>query len=597
MVSGYQQYNTSTLNVQLEIQQDFKFILPGLKARLMAYTKRYSYFDLSRQYNPFYYTANPTDENEKGYKISLLNPTTATEYLNYNPNQSDKIQNTTSYMEAALNYKTTIGNMHNFSGMVIGILRNHLNGSASTLQTSLPARNLGVSGRLTYDYDARYLFEANFGYNGSERFAKNNRYGFFPSAGIGWIVSNEKFFEPWTNVVSNLKLRATHGVVGNDQIGYSSDRFFYLSEVSLNSPERRGTFGDNFGYTRNGVVINRYANENISWEKSQETNIGMDLTLFNSLSVIVDVFKKKRTNILMPRAFIPATMGLTAVTSANVGAASSRGLDLALDYNKTFKNFWLSARGTFTYAASKLEQNEEPEYAANEYYLSRLGHPLVMNVGLIAERLFIDDEDVKNSPVQTFGEVRGGDIKYRDLNGDGQITNLDRANGLGHSASPEIVYGFGFSAGYKNFDISAFFQGVARTSIYINPASISPFVMSGSNQNGLLQVIADDHWSEDNRDLYAFWPRLSPTTNLNNTQPSTWWLRNGAFLRLKQVELAYTVTDKRLKRLKMSGVRIYVNANNLFNISGFKLWDPEQGSNGLGYPVQKVFNMGVRVEI
>ncbi|MFT3825312.1 MAG: TonB-dependent receptor [Chitinophagaceae bacterium] len=595
MVSGYQQYNTSTLNVQLEIQQDFKFITKGLKARVMAYTKRYSYFDLSRSYSPFYYAANPTNSDPKGYTLSLLNPTTATEYLNYAP--GDKLVNTTTYIEGALNYKRTFGTYHTVSGMVIGILRNYLNGNASTLQTSLPARNQGVSGRFTYDYDTRYLLEANFGYNGSERFATNNRYGFFPSIGLGWIVSNEDFFFPLKGVINNFKLRGTHGLVGNDQIGDVDDRFFYLSDVSLNAAERGATFGENFRYTRNGVVINRYANNMITWEKSEETNLGMDIGLFNSLTLSVDFFKKYRSNILMDRAFIPSTMGLTATTSANVAAASSKGVDISLDYNKTFGNFWLSARGTFTYAASKLEKNEEPEYAPNEYYLSRLGHSLTMNVGLIAERLFVDDEDVRNSPPQAFGEVRGGDIKYRDLNGDGQITNLDRINGLGMPTSPEIVYGFGFSMGYKNFDFSAFFQGTGRTSIYISPSSISPFVLSGGNQNGLLDVIAKDHWSEDYRNIYAFWPRLSNTTNVNNTQPSSWWLRNGAFLRLKQVEVAYNIREKGLRRLHLSGLRIYFNANNLFKISSFKLWDPEQGSNGLGYPVQKVFNMGVRLEI
>ncbi|MCG2614963.1 TonB-dependent receptor [Terrimonas sp. NA20] len=597
MVSGFQHYNTSTLNVQLEIQQDFKFITQGLKGRVMAYSKRYTYFDLSRQYTPFYYSANPTNDNPKGYKLSLLNPTAATEYLTYNPDQSGKVVNTTSYLEAALNYRKTIASEHNVSGMLIGIIRNHLNGSAATLQTSLPARNLGVSGRFTYDYGSRYLFEANFGYNGSERFAKNNRFGFFPSVGVGWVISREKFFEPLQDVVTSMKLRATHGLVGNDQIGYTQDRFFYLSDVTLNNPTRGATFGENWGYTRNGVQFNRYANEQITWEKSKETNIGMDLTLFNSLNMVVEVFKKDRTNILMPRAFIPATMGLTAGISDNVGAASSKGIDIAVDYNKTFKDFWMSARGTFTYAASRLTKNEEPEYALNEYYLSRLGHPLQMNTGLIAERLFVDDEDVRNSPTQVFGEVRGGDIKYRDLNGDGMITNLDRVNGLGHPTSPEIIFGFGFSAGYKNFDLSAFFQGAGRTSIYINPADITPFVLNGSNQNGLLDVIAQDHWSEDNRNIYAFWPRLSPTVNANNTQPSTWWLRNGAFMRLKQVELGYNLGERALKRVKISGLRIYLNANNLFKVSSFDLWDPEQGSNGLGYPVQKVFNMGVRLEI
>jgi TonB-linked SusC/RagA family outer membrane protein len=597
MVSGFQQYNTSTLNVQLEIQQDFKFITPGLKARVMAYTKRYTYFDLSRQYTPFYYSATPVSDG-KGYKLNLLNPTTATEYLTYNPDQSGKVVNTTNYMEAALNYRKTFNAYHTVSGMVIGIIRNQLNGSAATLQTSLPARNLGVSGRFTYDYDNRYLLEANFGYNGSERFAINNRFGFFPSIGVGWVISREKFFEPLTDVVTNLKLRGTYGLVGNDQIGYVSDRFFYLSDVTLNSATRGATFGENWGYTRNGVQFNRYANDQITWEKSREVNLGLDMTLFKSLNMVLEVFEKHRTNILMQRVFIPATMGLTAAISDNVGAAYSKGLDLALDYNKTIgKDIWVNARGTFTYATSKLTQNEEPIYADNEYYLSRLGQPLLMNTGLIAERLFVDDEDVRNSPTQVFGEVRGGDIKYRDLNGDGMITNLDRVNGLGHPTSPEIIFGFGFSAGYKNFDLSAFFQGAARTSIYINPSDITPFVLNGSNQNGLLDVIAKDHWSEDNRNIYAFWPRLSPTVNANNTQPSTWWLRNGAFMRLKQIELGYNLGERALKRVKISGLRIYLNANNLFKVSSFDLWDPEQGSNGLGYPVQKVFNMGVRLEI
>ncbi|NSL86212.1 TonB-dependent receptor [Chitinophaga sp. Mgbs1] len=595
MVSGFQQYNTSVLNVQVEIKQDLGFITPGLSARAMAYTKRYSYFSLSRQYNPFFYTASPVMDKSGGYTLSLLNEKTATEYLNYKA--GDKIVNTTTYAEAAINYNRTFKEVHNIGALLIGIRRNYLNGNAGDLQASLPFRNQGISGRFTYGYDNRYLFEGNFGYNGSERFAQKNRFGFFPSLGIAWNADSEKFFSKWTDVVSKLKLRATWGLVGNDQIGNANDRFFYLSNVNLNNSDFGAWFGENFGYSRPGVSVARYPNEGITWERSKKINIGMDLGLWNVLNFTIDAYHERRSNILMERAYIPTTMGLTAPVSANVGVAEGRGLDVAMDFNKSFHKAWLRLRGTFTYAASKLLVNEEPQYPANMFYLSRAGHPLSQVYGLIAERLFVDDEDVKNSPRQNFGEVRGGDIKYRDLNGDGQITTLDMVNGLAYPLTPEIIYGFGFSFGYRNFDISTFFQGSARSSIMISPEAISPFVTTGADQHGLLEAIANDHWSEDNRNLYAFWPRLGLTQNQNNNQLSSWWIRNGAFLRMKSAEIGYNIGEKGLKKYHISGLRIYANGTNLFLISAFRLWDPEQGGNGLGYPVQRVFNIGVNVQL
>ncbi|GAB3364163.1 TonB-dependent receptor [Arachidicoccus ginsenosidivorans] len=595
MVSGFQQYNTSTLNVQLEVNQDLNFLIKGLTARAMAYTQRYSYFTLNRHYNPFYYQAFPTNTDPKGYTLSLLNEGSATEYLNYN--EGGKTVNTTTYAEAALNYNQTFNKKHEVSGMLITILRNYLNGNAGDLQTSLPFRNLGVSGRFTYGYDKRYLVEANFGYNGSERFAAKQRYGFFPSIGVAWNVSNENFFSPLLDVISKLKFRATFGLVGNDQIGDDNDRFFYLSNVNLNDGGRGAYFGDNYGYNRPGVSISRYANTDITWEKAKTTNIGMDLTLFKNLNIVVDAYKQHRSNILMTRAYIPTTMGLTANVDANVGVAEGKGIDISMDYNKTFHHSWLQLRSTFTYAASKLLVNEEPEYPANMWYLSRVGHPLSEIYGLIAERLFVDDEEVANSPKQNYGEVAGGDIKYRDLNGDGEITDNDRINGLGYPTTPEINYGFGGSFGYHAFDFSVFFQGSARSSFMIDAKAITPFVLDGNDQHGLLKVIADDHWSEDNRNVYAFWPRLSPAVSNNNTRASSWWLRNGAFLRLKTAEIGYTLPAKTLKRWGLDGLRVYANGSNLFLISGFKLWDPEQGGNGLGYPIQRVYNIGFNISL
>lgn len=605
MVSGFQAYNTSTLNVQLEVKQDFNFITPGLTARVMGYTSRYSYFALNRQLFPFFYGANPVDAQGSNYTLSLLNEQgtpAPTEYLNYTP--GERKANTTTYMEAAVNYNRTFSQKHAVGALLITTMRNYLTANGTDLQSSLPARNQGLSGRVTYGYDSRYLFEANFGYNGSERFAQNNRYGFFPSVGVAWNASNEKFFEPLRSVVSKLKFRATYGLVGNDQIGKPEDRFFYMANVNLNGAAQGG-FGTDYSYSRPSVSISRYPNDAITWEKTKTTNLGMDLSLFNSLNLIVEAYKNHRSNILMTRSYIPSTMGLSAAIQANVGEAESKGIDVSLDYNQNFGQLWLQARGTFTYATSKLLVNEEPNYGADLAYLSKVGNSLGQNYGYIAERLFVDDEEVRNSPRQAFGTgldpVRGGDIKYRDVNGDGIISPLDIVP-LGLPTTPEIVYGFGLSAGYKNFDISGFFQGSARSSFWIDPTKITPFAFGTdpnkpqNSQNGLLQSIADDYWSEDNRNMQAFWPRLSSTVNSNNTQVSNWWMRNGSFLRLKTVEVGYNVSGKWINKLGIGSLRIYSNATNLFVKSSFTMWDPEQGSNGLGYPLQRVYNFGVNVQ-
>jgi len=589
-VSGYTQYNTSTLLVQVELKQDFKFLLPGLTARMMGYTERYSYFDVTRQYTPYFYTLK-YDQFTKTPQLTSLN-TNGTEYLNYSP--GNKQLNTTAYMEAAVNYNQQFNEVHSVSGMLIGLIRSNLSANAGSLQSSLPHRNQGVSGRFTYGYDNRYLAEVNFGYNGSERFASNHRFGFFPSAGIAWNVQEEAFFKPLTRTIDKLKLRATYGIVGNDQIGNDSDRFFYLSEVNMNDPSHGATFGERRGYSNTGVSVSRYENRDITWEKSYKTNLGLELGLFHAMNIQLDVYQEHRTNILMTRGTIPSTMGLSAATQANVGEASGKGVDLAMDYTKSFNNSsFVQFRGNFTYATSKLLVNEEPIYP--DAYRSRVGKPLSQQWGYIAERLFVDDQEVANSANQNWGQqVLGGDIKFHDVNGDGVINSAD-AVPIGLPTTPEITYGFGFSFGYKQLDLSFFFQGSARSSFWIDPYRTAPFVLNGGGQHGLLQAIADDHWSEGNRNLYAFWPRLSNEFNWNNQQQSTWWMRNGNFLRLKTVELGFTFPKSLLDRAHMSTARIYANASNLFALSKFKTWDPEMGGNGLGYPVQRVINLGINL--
>lgn len=584
LVRGYKDYARSTMNAQAELKQDLGFVIKGLSARALFNTSRYSYFDVSRAYNPFFYSVSYYDRQKDLYTLKLLNENSATEYLNYS--EGPKEINTTAYLESALNYNTKFGN-HDVSGLLVYMKRHQLFANQGTLQQSLPYRNQGVSGRFTYGYDNRYLAEFNFGYNGSERFYKTERYGFFPAAGVGYFISNEKFWEPLMNTISRLKFKATYGLVGNDAIGSASDRFFYLSEVNMNDAAVGATFGENFGYYRNGITVNRYNNEDITWERAKSLTLGMEMGLFNNFNVDISYFVQNRDNILMNRAFIPATMGLSAGISANLGEARSNGVEVQATYNRNFASgVWLQANGNFTFAKSKFTKYEEPAY--NEPYKYRIGRSINQIYGFVAERLFVDEHEVANAPRQNYGEYMAGDLKYRDVNGDGEITDLDIVP-IGYPTVPEIIYGFGFSTGYKSFDVSMFFQGSARSSFWIDPTATSPFY----NQQALLKAYADDHWSEDNNDLYALWPRLSTNVVSNNAQWNTWFMRNGAFLRLKNVELGYSLPKKIASRAYLNTARFYVSGTNLLNFSAFKLWDIEMGGNGLGYPIQKVFNIGV----
>lgn len=600
MVKGYKDYSRSLLLAQIELKQNLKSITPGLAASGMINTNRESYFDVSRFYNPFWYDLDGYDKLTNQYFISNINPNEGTAYLGYQ--EGAKKISTSLYLESRLNYDRTF-NKSGVSGMLVFMVQSRLTANAGSLQQSLPFRNMGLSGRATYDYDRRYYAEFNFGYNGSERFDKNHRMGFFPSFGLAWTISNEKFFKPMSSVISNLRLRGTYGIIGNDAIGSPDDRFFYMSTVNMNDGFRAATFGRDQGslYNLNGISVSRYSNRDITWETSTQKNIALEIGLFNKLNINAEYFSQYRDHILMTRAAIPPTAGFSAPIRANVGIATADGVDISMDYKQFFKNdFWASLMGNFTYASSKYKTYEEPQY--EESYRYHAGTSLNQTFGYIAEKLFVDDAEAANSPRQNFGPYGGGDIKYLDVNRDGQITAADRVP-IGNPTVPEIVYGFGFSMGYKGFDVSAFFQGLANESFWIDPAATSPFasyvydneVISGTLQNQLLKAYADDHWSESNRDVYALWPRLSPNVNQNNAQTSTWFMRDGSFLRLKQVEIGYTLPAAIQKRIRTSNCRLYVNGTNLLTFSRFNLWDVEMGGNGLGYPVQKVFNIGLNI--
>lgn len=607
LLHGHQNFNESRISAQLELNQNLSFITSGLNAHAMFHTDRYSYFKTSTSYSPYYYNVATYDKATNNYTLQWLNPqptgnNVATEYLQLNHNLADDNQNSFVYFQGSLDYSKHMGD-HSVSATLIGTAQQTIYSNVSTLIGSLPYRNLTTAGRATYSYKGRYFLEANFGLNGTERFSDNHRFGFFPTIGGAWVVSDEKFWgQGLYNIITRLKLRASYGTVGNDNIG--SQRFYYQSDVNLNGGNP-ATFGTNNGYTRNGVTINNYANPAITWETSRQLNLGVEATFFKNFNIIAEVYKYHRYNILQDRTSIPTTMGLESDIAANIGTADSKGIDIQMDFKQSInKDTWIQGRANFTFARSTYGNYEEPSW--NEAYRYETGQVIGRQYGYIAERLFVDDNEAKNSPSQIFSTngvaPQGGDIKYRDLNHDGKIDGADETF-IGYPTTPEIVYGYGISGGYKAFDLSAFFQGQARVSFFIDPSRVSPFIQSpdpyvyGNTQ--LLKAFADDHWSEDNQNLYALYPRLGVTGNQieNNRQNSTWWMRSGAFMRLKSLELGYTLPATISKKIAMKKVRIYFNGLNLYTWSSFKLWDPELGGNGFAYPIQKVFNVGINANL
>lgn len=597
LVKGYKNYQRSQMIAAVQLEQDLKFITKGLSFMTLFNLTRLSEFTVNRQFNPYWYRLDRYDSYTGEYHVNRINEN-GTDYLTYS--ESGKTVKNTMYSETRLNYNRSFGK-HDVTGLLVLTASESLTANAGSLQLSLPSRNAGLSGRFTYGFDKRYFVEYNFGYNGSERFHKSHRWGFFPSAGLAWMMSNEKWFKPLTKVVSNLKLRYSYGLVGNDNIGSSSNRFYYLSEMSMNNSGLGATFGETRNVSYNGIGVVRYANEAITWEKSYKSNYALELGLFKKLDIIAEYFTEHRTDIFMQRADIPNTMGLQAAVYGNIGQARSKGIDIQADYKQAWASgLWASARANFTYSTGKYDVYEEPTYP--ESYRQHAGRSIRQTWGYIAERLFIDDEDAANSPSQAaFGsQYGGGDIKYTDVNGDGVITNADMVP-IGYPTSPEIIYGFGVSLGHKGFDFSVFFQGLGRESFWIDATSAystkynkygtAPFVNNGQ----LLKAYSDSHWSEDNRDIYALYPRYSAYENHNNTQVSTWWMRDGSFVRLKQMEFGYTLPQKLTNKIHIDNLRVYFQGNNLLCWSKFKLWDPELAGEGFNYPIQRTFNIGVNV--
>lgn len=466
----------------------------------------------------------------------------------------------------------------------------------------LPYRSRGLAARATYSWKDRYFGEINIGYNGSENFTPSKRYGFFPAIGLGWVVSNEPFWQSLSNAVSFLKLRYTNGIVGNSA---TPDRFLYLGYL-----EYSGDYGYSFGNGwRDGVkVINDPVN--VTWEESHKQNFGIDMKLFdNSLSITADYFKEHRTGIFLRRV-LPGYLGLSSVPYGNIGIVDNKGVEASFDYIKRFnRELSLSLRGNITYNLDTYIENGDPP---KRYpWMDRKGHNILARWGYVADGLFTQEEidrinawesmssedkaKIARPFPKQFGKVKAGDIKYIDQNQDGEINVYDQVN-IGRGDIPQIVYGFGFNLKYKNISCGTLFQGIARADRILRGGSIHPFNEDGGKGNLFNNI--DDRWTEEDPRQNVFYPRLafdgSAEGNKNNFQPSTWWIRDVGFLRLKSLQIAYDLPIKWTSIVGVKRGQIYFMGSNLLTFSKFKLWDPELNTdNGTSYPNIATYSVGV----
>ena len=586
MLSSYKETNYNTLNTSLNIHQDLGFISKGLKAHVLVNFKNWSSASYNRYLDKQYlYRVKEGSYNKETgtYETELLQK--GSDYITQSGNSKSSDQ--TFYFDARLDWKRSFS-QHNLSAMLMYMMREYRS-------DVLPNRNQGISGRLTYDFANKYLFEFNFGYNGSERLAKGDRFEFFPAASIGWVVSSEKFWKPIEKYVNFFKLRASYGLVGSDQFNGSAPHFLYQNSIGIGSGHSFWTGLPTSETSRKGPAFWTLAISNAGWEHVKKFDFGIDMKLFDQVNITFDYFHDVRDRILMSRSSWSTMLGYWGSTPwSNIGKVTNQGIELSANWNKRInKDLNFDVRANFTYNQNRYDYVDEPNYPY--VWQTKTGKPLNTLTGYVAEGLFESQEEIDNwaDQSQLGSNIRPGDIKYRDINGDGKITTEDQVLLSPYNGTPRIQYGFGFNMQYKKWDFGVFFNGSAKRKIMIN-SGYAPFLSQGGDgiTNGtlprnMMQWIADEHWSEDNPNPDAKYPRLGVTEAdiSNNVQPSSYWVRNGNFLRFKTLELGYT----------FKYCRVYFSGDNIAVFSPFKLWDPELSWNA--YPLQRTFNLGVQVRL
>lgn len=578
--TGYRTNAANQINSNIEVVQELDFLIEGLSFRSLFAFDAYNFVSERREKRPDTYFATGRDSTGA---LIYEPPVEGQEFLGYNRLNNG---NRSVYTQSSLTYNNSFGR-HSFGGLLLYNQSDRSNTHTNDFVSSLPHRYRGVSGRVTYDFDERYFLEANFGYNGSENFVPENRYGFFPSVAGGWAISNERFFEPLKGVFQFLKFRFSHGLVGNSNI--PGRRFAYLATVN------RGvggyTYGQNLNSYIQGTAVGEYASD-VSWETSEKTNLGIDLwTLNNTLNLQADVFKEHRTDIFLRRQDFPHFAGIISNPFGNIGIVDNKGFDASLKYSGNFGDFNLQILGNVNFNRNEIIEDNLPQWKYP--WLEREGRKVGQRFGYIALGLFESEEEIANSPEQT-GDVRPGDIRFKDINGDGKIGPDDRYP-IGFGSIPEWTYGFGVTMNYKGFSLSTFFQGVGNVDIYLSGEGFQPFQV-GINRGNLFSNI-NDRWTTENPDPAAFYPRLAVGNVNDNYEASTWWLKNGRYLRLKNAQLSYRIPPNFAEKLYVRGARLFVAGVNLLTFSPFDLWDVELGNGkGANYPHVARYSAGIEIE-
>ena len=603
---GYDNLTKNQIYSNLRITQDLDMLTKGLKLTAMyafdVYNEIHVHQDRAESTYNFLDTSVPYDMDGQPILQRIYE---GSNVLSYTQETSG---NKKTYLEASLNYDRTFNDDHRVSALFLFNQQSKLLYPKGTLEDAIPYRMMGIAGRATYSWKDRYFAEFNIGYNGAENFSPKHRFGTFPAFGVGWVISNEKFWQPLSKAVSFLKIRYTDGKVGNSEV--SDRRFMYLDQMKEN-----GDYGYKFG--PNGTKWSGYETVNMAvdliWEESRKQDLGIDIKLFNDdLSIVFDLFKERRENILLKREHsIPSFLGYnTSAPYGNIGIIENKGFDGTIEYNKRINKDWvLALRGNITFNKDKWIQGELPEQKYE--WMNQYGRNINGVKGYVAEGLFtqaeIDDmarweslsdanKAITPKPFASqFGTVKAGDIKYKDLNNDGQIDAYDQTY-ISRGDVPTTVYGFGFTVGWKDLSVGMMFQGVAGAERVLNGSSINPF--NGGGGSGNLYSNIGDRWTEENPDQNAFYPRLSygseTTSSINNFQKSTWWVRNMNFLRLKTLQVSYNLPKPWVNKVHLKNAAVYVMGTNLFTLSRFKLWDPELNTdNGASYPNTTSYSVGI----
>lgn len=511
------------------------------------------------------------------------------------------------YIETQLSYNRLFANKHNVSMMLL-----YMQKEKQLHNEALAYRKQSFVGRGSYSFDERYFIEGSFGYTGSETFAKNHRFGFFPAVGVAYLLTNEHFIsDSFKDVVNKIKIRASIGRTGNDNTGGA--RFLYRETLKTDAGGYNIGIGANGGLNGvgNGIIENNFAAPNLMWEIESKRNLGFDLGLFNNkIDIQFDYFDNKRTDILLQRKTLPSLTGFRVSPWKNYGIVTNKGCDASLIMNEKVGDLRMTFRGNFTFARNKvIEYDEVPQkYEWMNVTGTRLNR---LNL-LIAEGLYtFDDFNITENPdgtknyklkeglpVSTKGSTKPGDIKLKDLNGDGVIDNFDVVKDAANPTVPEIVYGFGLNLDYKGFYASVFFQGTGNVSTVLGQANgpgFHPFAWGDQTSGTRIQAL--DRWTEENPRQDVLYPRLSSSSNFNNRANSTWWLRDASFIRLKNIELGYNFKKSIAQKMHMQAARIYLMGYNVAVWDKIKLWDPEMGNknDGMSYPLPRTFTVGLEV--